>query len=49
MLDCYREAVRFIPLAKGEGQLPTNSDIESNTSGLDEWLLNEFGKVQDQY
>jgi hypothetical protein len=47
MLDPYREAARFIPLAKGEGQLSTNADIEPDTSGLDEWLLNEFGKVQD--
>jgi hypothetical protein len=48
MLDLYREAAQFILLVKGEGKLPTNPNIEPNTSGLNEWLLNEFSRVQDQ-
>jgi hypothetical protein len=36
-------AARYIPFAKGEVNPSTNPD----TSSLDEWLLNMFGKVQD--
>ena len=47
MIDSHfpRNAAKYIPLANGEGRLwSENSDI----SGLDEWLLHSFGKLQIQ-
>jgi len=44
----YRRAMQYIPLAKGENQASTNPSINPATSHLDEWLLHEFGKVQNE-
>jgi len=47
----YRSAVQYIPLAKGDAQPSTRMNPEADfnpTSSLDNWLLNHFGKVQDQ-
>ncbi|KAH9010274.1 hypothetical protein EDB85DRAFT_2161602 [Lactarius pseudohatsudake] len=38
-------AATYIPLANGEAR-PSSED--ANTSGLDEWLVNMFGKLQTQ-
>jgi hypothetical protein len=48
ILNLYRLAARYIPLAKGEAQPSTNPDITPDTSHLDDWLLYEFGAVQDE-
>jgi hypothetical protein len=45
----YRSAAQYIPLAKGNAQPSTNPQAEFNPAiSLDDWLLNHFGKVQDQ-
>ena len=45
----YRSAVLYIPLAKGDAQPSTNPQAEFNpTSSLNDWLLNHFGKGQNQ-
>lgn len=44
ILNLYRLAAQYIPLAKGEVQLSTNPNINPGTSHLDDWVLYEFGK-----
>ncbi|KAI0288346.1 hypothetical protein BC826DRAFT_1107756 [Russula brevipes] len=39
-----RRAARYVPLAQGQADPLTNPDI----SDLDDWLLNRFGKVEEQ-
>jgi hypothetical protein len=44
-IPLHRRAAKYIPLTNGETRLQSeNTDI----SGLDEWLLNLFGKLQNQ-
>jgi len=48
-LHTGRSAAQYIPLAKGGAQPSTNPQAEINPArSLDDWLLNHFGKVQDQ-
>ena len=45
ILNLYRLAAQYIPLAKGEARPMVNSDIRPDSGHLDDWLVYKFGKV----
>ena len=48
ILNLYSLAAQYIPLAKGQAQPSTNPNVNPETGHLDNWLLYQFGKMQDE-